>query len=97
MQEAERELLTSKINVLHAIAITGDNKVLTAKLLDNWNRLVSITYGGEILRTEVMDQNTMIREYGSFVPYSGCIRRSPSVVMSSMRADDSRTIESCPD
>jgi hypothetical protein len=31
--------------------------------LDNWNRLVSLTYGGEILRTEIMDQNTMVREY----------------------------------
>jgi hypothetical protein len=63
MQEAQRELLSHKINILQALAVGASNDTMRSQLLDTWNRLVSLTYGGPVMDTQIMDQNTMIQEY----------------------------------
>jgi len=44
MMEAERELLSQKLQVFTVMATAGDNKSLINQLLDTWNKLVALTY-----------------------------------------------------
>jgi hypothetical protein len=56
MMEAERELLSQKLQVFTVMSTAGDNKSLVTQLLDTWNKLVALTYGSELAQTKPLTE-----------------------------------------
>lgn len=48
LQESERDLLFKKIQVYSALATVGDNNEIRAEILQSWNKIVALTYGGKV-------------------------------------------------
>jgi hypothetical protein len=63
MMEAERVLLSQKLQVFAVMATAGDNKSLINQLLDAWNKLVALTYGSDLAQTRPLTEKIMLEEY----------------------------------
>jgi len=61
MMEAERELLSQKLQVFTVMATAGDNKSLINQLLDTWNKIVALTYGSELAQTKPLTEKLCTR------------------------------------
>lgn len=63
LQEAEKNVLAQKLLVFNAVASAGGNKEYIQQIITTWDRLLSLTYGVPIGKSESLTEKSMMDEY----------------------------------